>query len=126
MRMVPSVGFITALYAAATPRDSAFAMSLASAVSLPSRPLEKPLNNSERMTPEFPLAPRSNAEAAFLETCSTVGSSLSVSSSRLAALIVIDMLVPVSPSGTGKTLSASTCCLQFEMLFAPEINASLS
>ena len=126
VRMVPSVGFITALYAAVTPIDNAFAMSFASASCLPSKPLEKPRNSRERITPEFPLAPRSKAEAAFLATCSTVGSSRRVSSSRFAALMVIDIFVPVSPSGTGNTLSASTCCLQFEMLFAPEINASLS
>ena len=31
--------------------------------------------------------------------------------SRLAAVMVIDILVPVSPSGTGNTLSALTFCL---------------
>ena len=89
-------------------------------------PREKPRKSSERMTPELPRAPRSSAEAHTSATRETVASSGIRLSSRLAAEADIDILVPVSPSGTGKTLSASTACRWLEMLFAPEINASLS
>ena len=48
--------------------------------------------------------------------------SLSVSA---AAAIVIDILVPVSPSGTGKIFKALISSFCFKILLAPEINAFL-
>ena len=39
--------------------------------------------------------------------------------SRTAAFMVWDMFVPVSPSGTGKTLSWSTACRFFSSSAAP-------
>src|SRR3954468_12430882 len=58
------------------------------------------------MTPEFPRAPMSapNAAAAATRSADTVGPSASASAS--AARTVAIMFEPVSPSGTGKTLSA--------------------
>ena len=44
----------------------------------------------------------------------------------LPAPIVMDIFVPVSPSGTGKMLRSSTNFRFFNMLFAPEMTASRS
>ena len=77
---------------------------------MPARLLEKPRNSSDRITPELPRAPRNNAEDAVSAVWLTVGF-CSRSSSRAAADRVMDILVPVSPSGTGNTLSSSTDCL---------------
>ena len=126
VKIVPSVGFITALYAASTPSLNALARSFAPAEVKPLKPFEKPLKISESITPELPLAPLKRAEAHFAEASSTVQLSSSAAISLAAAVIVILILVPVSPSGTGKTLSASTACLLFEMLFAAEIIESLN
>ena len=99
--IVPSTGFITALYAASTPRARAFAKSSQPASSISARPLDIPLNIRERITPEFPLAPLRNAEAAAAETSDIVELSDILLSSFIELPIVIDILVPVSPSGTG-------------------------
>ena len=64
------------------------------------------------------------AEAAVLAASPTVQSSLRASSSGTAAPMVMPMLVPVSPSGTGKTFSSSTRERWLLMLFAPEMMAS--
>ena len=101
VRTVPSVGFITDLYAASTPISIAFAICMQSAVSSPANPLENPLKSSDRITPEFPRAPLKSAEAAISAACDTVILSSASSSSLAAADIVIDIFVPVSPSGTG-------------------------
>ena len=126
VRIVPSVGFITALYADSTPIERAFTRAVPSASSIPSSPFEKPRNNNERITPEFPLAPLSIDDAAVLEISPTVASSPALRSSATAAEMVIDMFVPVSPSGTGKILRSSTNFLLLTILFAPEMIASLS
>ena len=60
------------------------------------------------MTPELPRAPRSRAEAAVLAASATVQLSGSTASSLAPLPMVMDMLVPVSPSGTGKTFNSST------------------
>ena len=125
VRMVPSVGFITALYAAVTPSTNASARSAPLASLFPCKPLEIPRNSRERITPELPLAPRSRAEAATLEVSETAGS-LSISSSRAAAPMVMDILVPVSPSGTGKTFNSSTDCFWLARVYAAERIASRS
>ena len=57
------------------------------------------------MTPELPRAPRSMALAAQSAAAVRVGKSRFLSSAA-AAPMVSDMLVPVSPSGTGKTFSS--------------------
>ena len=63
VRIVPSAGFITALYAAATPSCIAAAKAAPSASLQPLSSLEMPRKRSDRMTPELPRAPRSSAEA---------------------------------------------------------------
>ena len=78
------------------------------------------------MTPEFPRAPRSSADAAVSATWETVTSSPISSRARSAAPMVMDILVPVSPSGTGYTFSSSTERFLFAMLIAADIIASLS
>ena len=108
VRIVPSVGFMTDLYAASTPSFSAAESSAASAVSFPERPFESPLKISERITPEFPRAPRSIADAAVFATSPAVAPSGVFLSSATAFFIVMDIFVPVSPSGTGNTFSSST------------------
>ena len=70
-----------------------------------------PRKSRERITPEFPRAPRSRAPAAFSETFPTGIDADSLRISAAAFAIVSDMLVPVSPSGTGKTLRSFTGCL---------------
>jgi len=69
-----------------------------------------PRNSSDKMTPELPRAPRSSALAAQSATAPTVSVCLRPSS-MAAEFIVRLMFVPVSPSGTGKTLSSLIFCL---------------
>ncbi len=108
VKIVPSVGFITALYAASTPSENAFAIAFPSASSSPLNAFEKPLNIRERITPLFPRAPRKRAEAQRAEASPIVQSSARTAISLAAAPIVILIFVPVSPSGTGNMFNAST------------------
>ena len=105
---------------------SAAASCVPSASTVSSRPFEKPRNRRERITPELPLAPRSMAEAAVFATLAVVSLSASACMASLPAPIVMDIFVPVSPSGTGKMLRSSTNFRFFNMLFAPEMTASRS
>ena len=108
--MVPSAGFMTALYAASTPSLSAPANSTAPAVSMPLRRFAMPRNSSDSITPELPRAPRSSPD----ETQSAALSmdvKLRFLSSLAALLSVRHIFVPVSPSGTGKTFSSFICCI---------------
>ena len=57
------------------------------------------------MTPELPRAPMSEPWVMALAMSSMEASAGSASTSPTTVLSVSDMLVPVSPSGTGKTLS---------------------
>ena len=82
---------------------------------MPFIPLLNPRNSRERITPELPLAPRSRAEAVTEAACSTVAG-LDLRSSVTAVPMVMDILVPVSPSGTGKTFSSSTFCFWLAMV----------
>ena len=123
VRMVPSVGFITALYAASTPASNANTRFSAVTSSLVPIPFEIPRNSRDVITPELPRAPRSKAEAAIL-AISPAFLPACFESSLAALPILIDILVPVSPSGTGNTLSSSTRCLSLKILFEPEIIAS--
>ena len=91
-------------------------------VSFPSIPFEKPRNKRERITPELPRAPLNKAEAAIFAISPACVLSVLINSFA-AADIVIDILVPVSPSGTGKIFKSFTMFLCLEILFAPEINA---
>ena len=73
------------------------------------RDFAMPRNSRERMTPEFPRAPRSRALAAVWATSPTVAHCFFFSSAA-AALMVRLILVPVSPSGTGNTFRSLMCC----------------
>ena len=118
VRTVPSAGFITALYAADTPSCIAAANWAASAVSCPFRLLDTPRNSRERITPEFPRAPRRRAEAVVLAAWATVSGSDAFSSVTAAAM-VMDIFVPVSPSGTGNTFRSLMACFWAVMAAAP-------
>ena len=110
VKIVPSFGFVTALYATSAPSFKAFANSLELISFSDTRADEKPLRIWERITPELPLAPFK----APLLTASAMSSRLFVVimlTSLTAERIVIDMLVPVSPSGTGNTFNESTYSL---------------
>ena len=89
-----------------------------------SRPFEKPLISCERITPEFPLAPLRDPLAAASITSVTF-TILFLAISLAAEVIVKDIFVPVSPSGTGNTLSESISCLFSSNLLAPAINIFL-
>ena len=91
----------------APPSTKALANSALSTLVLPSNPLEIPLSIWDKITPEFPLAPIKAPLANFLEV-SPIDSEFKFSISLTAALNVIDIFVPVSPSGTGNTFKALT------------------
>ena len=110
--------------AAEAAAPAAAATAAPSASSMPRSALENPRKISERMTPELPRAPRSRAEAQREAASSTVQFSGSTAISLAAAPIVILILVPVSPSGTGKMFSASTAWRLLAMLFEPEMTPS--
>ena len=107
VNIVPSVGFITALYATSFALVNAWLIVLTSIVFLSAMPCESPRKIWDKITPEFPLAPiRAPLLNAF-----AISPQLSLSSERacsLADFIVKNILIPVSPSGTGKTLRALT------------------
>ena len=118
VKIVPSFGFVTALYAIFAPSCIAFAntfvvISLTFAVSE-----QKPLKIWEVITPLFPLAPFNapfekallKASRLFVIHCDT---------SFTADFIVKNIFVPVSPSGTGNTLSESTYFLFCSRRLAP-------
>ena len=125
VRMVPSFGLITALYAVSVARPNALASVVTLMVSTVWISLEKPRNSWERMTPEFPLAPRREPEDIAFASFSIVGSSIAATS-LAAERIVIVIFVPVSPSGTGNTLSSLMNSLFISRFFAPERNAFFS
>ena len=62
--------------------------------------------NWEKMTPLLPRAPSRAARAIALLIAPTVADAESGISTEVAARSVSVMLMPVSPSGTGKTLRA--------------------
>ena len=103
--MVPSFGFITALYAVSTARSMAAARARASRLSAFFTLFVNPLKSWERITPEFPLAPRRDPEEIAFARVSISNSSRELTS-EAADMIVMVMFVPVSPSGTGKPFSS--------------------
>ena len=70
------------------------------------------------MTPELPRAPRSRAEAVTEAAWSTVVGVV-LRSSVTAVPMVMDILVPVSPSGTGNTFRSLMACFWAVMAAAP-------
>ena len=105
VRIVPSFGFITALYAVSTARTKPSASTDTVICFLPLISLQKPRRSWDKITPEFPLAPRREPLEIFLESSSIDGFS-SALTSLAAAMIVSDILEPVSPSGTGNTFNS--------------------
>ncbi len=103
VRMVPSTGRRTALYAASAPRRSASARSRASTDSSGANTSPKDRRICDTMTPELPRAP-------INEPCErarhTSGMTAASPSSSQTDCSVSAKLVPVSPSGTGYTLSS--------------------
>ena len=121
VRIVPSFGFITALYAVSTALSKLSASTAASSVSCSRATLVNPRRSCERITPELPRAPRSDPVEMLLQTA--VMSSRSVFSTSAAAdMIVIVMLVPVSPSGTGNTFNSLITSFFSFRRFAPARN----
>ena len=116
--MVPSLGLDTAEYATRVPFSSARANTLLFTSSNFLISAQIPRNSCERMTPELPRAPLS----APLETESHSSERrLEVQRfiSFTADWMVSDIFVPVSPSGTGNTLSESTFALFISSTLAP-------
>ena len=105
VRIVPSFGFMTALYAVSVPRTKARASVGTFTVLYILISFVNPRNNWDKITPEFPLAPRKEPEEIALASVSIVGS-FSAATSLAAAMMVIVIFVPVSPSGTGNTFSS--------------------
>ena len=104
--MVPSRGWLTAVYAESVAEPKAATARPDPTSIEPAIPSANPLSNCDRITPLFPRAPQ-NAPVAMLsatEPADVASSSLCICS--MPARNVNSMLVPVSPSGTGKTLSA--------------------
>ena len=106
--MVPSTGLRTALKATFTPRRNAWAMSagVGSSWFLASHsPSAMPRRIWLVMTPELPRAPMREPWVIALAMSSMEASAGRAWTSLTTVPRVRDMLVPVSPSGTGKTLS---------------------
>ncbi|MPN13385.1 hypothetical protein SDC9_160706 [bioreactor metagenome] len=122
--IVPSLGRITALYAASEPARKASANMTASISTAPLSRFEMPLNIWESMTPEFPRAPF-KAPSDNAAATSDILPVLAPCISFTALCIVMSILVPVSPSGTGNTFSASMALLFFSNRAAPIRNISL-
>ena len=111
VRIVPSTGLRTALKATFTPRRQARAMSAGVGSSwffASQRPSAMPRRICEVMTPELPRAPMREPWVMALAISSMVASAGRAWTSLTTVPRVSDMFVPVSPSGTGKTLSLLT------------------
>ena len=93
--------------------------------SKPSNARAKPRYNWEVMTPLFPRAPRKAPLARASAACPALRYSLLLIS-FMADIMVSDMLVPVSPSGTGKTFRASTASRFLSNMAAPAETMSRS
>ena len=64
-----------------------------------------PRNSCDKITPEFPLAPLNEPEEIAFAKEDISGCAIDATSFA-ADIIVIDIFVPVSPSGTGKTFNS--------------------
>ncbi len=107
VKIVPSTGRLTPLYAMRLPSANAAANASPVRTRSSARLFAIPRRICERITPEFPRAPISAPCAAAFATSPTLWVRSSVTS-RQADFIVSSIFVPVSPSGTGNTLSAFT------------------
>ena len=121
VRIVPSLGFITALYAVSVALCVAIARLSVSRISSLEISFVKPLKSCERITPELPLAPLNEPLDIAFERVAIVG--LVIPLTSLAADIIVNvMLVPVSPSGTGNTLRSLIHSFFDSRFLAPAIN----
>ncbi len=118
VKIVPSFGFITALYAVSTAfwNDAARTGTVIS-FSLPIT-FVKPRNSCDKITPEFPLAPRREPDDIAFAIDAISGFSIALTSFA-ADIIVMVMFVPVSPSGTGNTFSSLIHSFLESRFFAP-------
>ena len=121
VRMVPSFGFITALYAVSTAFCIASPRITTSIVSYFAITLVNPRNNCDKITPELPLAPRREPEETAFANSAIVGFSKELTSFA-ADMIVMDIFVPVSPSGTGNTFNSLIHSFLASKFFAPARN----
>ena len=121
VRIVPSFGFITALYAVAVARSHALARIDVSISSCSRISFVNPRRSWERMTPEFPRAPLSDPDEIAFAMASIFGFSKAFTSFA-ADMIVSVIFVPVSPSGTGNTFSSLMISFFASRLAAPARN----
>ena len=87
-------------------------------------PLVNPRRSWDKITPEFPLAPLREPWETALEKLSISGSSIWLKAAA-ADMIVRVIFVPVSPSGTGNTLSSLINSFCDSRYFAPPMNILL-
>jgi hypothetical protein len=104
VRMVPSTGSSSDSYSWFAPVRMARATSLAEATSRSPSDSRNPRRKWESSMPELPRAPKTQASAMARVTAGNVALLWSARTASAAARSVIAKLVPVSPSGTGKTL----------------------
>ena len=109
VKIVPSTGLTTPLYAVSRISANALTIVSASSVSWSCTPRANPRHNCERITPEFPRAPI-NAPLATMPAILPKCFSPESLTSLYAEVRVSSMFVPVSPSGTGNTLREFTIC----------------
>ena len=81
-----------------------------------------PRNNWDKITPELPLAPRSEPEEIAFAKSSIEGLSPNAVTSLAADKIVNVILVPVSPSGTGNTFNSLIHSFFASRFFTPARN----
>src|SRR5699024_7085214 len=116
--IVPSTGFITALYSVLTRAWNALANCIASISFSFSIDLEKHLNYWDNITHEFPRAPINKPLEKTFPT-SAICALFWVFTSPAPDDIDKFMFVPVSPSGTGNTFKESTKSALFDKLSDP-------
>ena len=105
VRIVPSFGFMTALYAVSTARIKPSANTWTSICSCSLISRQKPRKSCDKITPELPRAPRREPLEIVFASSSIDGLTRALTSLD-AAIIVNDIFDPVSPSGTGKTFNS--------------------
>ena len=126
--MVPSTGLRTAWNATSWAFARADSMDSALTASKPLEPSHRPRRICEVMTPELPRAPMSAPVVMALRTSAAEAPMGSLARLATTDSSVSDMFVPVSPSGTGKTLrrlTSSLRALRFLLAAAMALTRSL-
>jgi len=101
--MVPSTGSSSAASSRSNPRRNAAASSWARTRTFPPMPSLNPSRKWESIIPELPRAPSTDAWATVRVTSGRGASPRRCSASTMDFSVSVKF-VPVSPSGTGKTL----------------------